>query len=105
MNKLFTSHLTDKQLNTLFTKYKNEKVYSDYIKINENKVIKKYKIGIIVPFRIDRDYDFYDDKRYIRSEQLDYFIKHFKNFLDGQKYKIYIIEQSNDNQKFNEKIT
>ena len=28
MNKLFTSHLTDKQLNTLFTKYKNEKVYS-----------------------------------------------------------------------------
>lgn len=100
-NILIKTYPSPNQIDNLFKYYKDNRLQAEYVKTTEKNVNRNNKIGIVVPFRIDRDYDFYDDKRYIREEQLDYFIKHFKKFMEGQNYKIYIIEQSNDNQKFN----
>jgi hypothetical protein len=58
----------------------------------ENK--KETKTAIIVPFR-----DLEKDKP--RTKQLEKLTEYMKSFLAGEKYKIYVIEQSNDGFKFN----
>jgi len=59
------------------------------------KCIKKSKIAIIIPFR-DNTTD------NIRHKQLQEFIKHMNSFFrKSDYYKIFVIEQSDDNRKFN----
>jgi hypothetical protein len=64
----------------------------------EKKTAKKpettVKIAIIVPFR-----DSEDSKP--RTTQLNEFVTYMENYLRGYEYKIFVIEQKEDNRKFN----
>eukprot|EP01038_Epipyxis_sp_PR26KG_P013138 gene13138-17606_t len=65
-----------------------------HVKILKEIDTTKSRIAIIVPFRdLNREQ--------MRGKQLTQFIKHFEVFLQGQDYKLYILEQSNDARKFN----
>jgi hypothetical protein len=61
--------------------------------IYKQKPVAAVKIAIIVPFR-----DQEDNKR---TEQLNEFVTYMKIYLQGYDYKIFVIEQSNDERKFN----
>jgi len=70
-------------------------------KKSKKSVIDAPNVAIIVPFR-----DIHKDQK--RAHHLKLFVPHMKQFLDKQianrrisDYHIYIIEQSNDNRKFN----
>jgi hypothetical protein len=52
------------------------------------------KIGIIVPFRDT-------DTNKTRTKQLNKLVDYMKSYLKGYDYKIFVIEQSNDQGKFN----
>ena len=53
------------------------------------------KIAIIIPFRES------DKAKNTRTNQLHRFVKYFQKYLKGVDYMIYVIEQSDDNRKFN----
>jgi hypothetical protein len=56
--------------------------------------VKKPKVAIIIPFR--------DDKSQVRTKQLNKLLLHFNSFFaKSTYYKVFIIEQSTDNKKFN----
>jgi hypothetical protein len=78
--------------NVEFSKYKKErkKIKKKYFK---TKTLSKRKIAIIVPFR--------EQIQQKRGKMLIAFLKYMPNFLKNLNYKIYIIEQSDDNKKFN----
>ncbi len=81
-----------KNINNKFVQYKkNRKIIEKEIFTNNN--LSKRKIGIIVPFR--------EQKQQKRGEQLKQFLEYMPKFMKGLNYKLYIIEQSNDNKKFN----
>ncbi len=52
------------------------------------------KIAIIIPFRDN-------EKEKKRTKQLNNLVEYFKTYLKDDQYKIYVIEQSEDNRKFN----
>lgn len=52
------------------------------------------KIAIIIPFR-----DIEKDKP--RTKQLNTLVEYFKTYLKDAEYKIFVVEQSKDNRKFN----
>jgi len=53
----------------------------------------KDKTAIIIPFR--------DDANKVRSKQLAQFTDYMNDYLKGQRFRIFVIEQSNDRRKFN----
>ena len=55
---------------------------------------KDVKIAIIVPFR-----DQESEKK--RTKQLNTLVEYFKSYLKDDEYKIFVVEQSNDQRKFN----
>ena len=55
---------------------------------------KDVKIAIIVPFR-----DQESEKK--RTKQLNTLVEYFKSYLKDNEYKIFVVEQSNDQRKFN----
>jgi predicted glycosyltransferase involved in capsule biosynthesis len=55
----------------------------------------KIKIALIIPFRES------DNELKPRTYQLNQFIKYMESYLSGYNYKIFIIEQSGDDRKFN----
>lgn len=75
--------------------YHKNRDLSERIFFTSNKIFKDTKIAIIVPYR--------DNDAQERAPQLKKFIEHFKKFLKGFKYQIFIIEQSFENplKKFN----
>lgn len=79
--------------------HKNKKSISNSINILSSLKNDKIAIAIIVPFR-----DLTKTKE--RMRQLHIFMKYMTNFMnmtmtEGKKWKIFIIEQSNDGRKFN----
>jgi predicted glycosyltransferase involved in capsule biosynthesis len=54
----------------------------------------KTKIAIIVPYR-----DLHKEQQ--RAKQLEIFVNEMQSFLEPDVYKIFIVEQSNDERKFN----
>ena len=52
------------------------------------------KTAIIIPFRDS-------DEKKTRSNQLEKFVSYMADYLSDVNYKIFVIEQSNDNRKFN----
>ena len=75
-------------------KYREIRKESKLIFIDKPKEIEKNnKIGIIVPYR--------DNIIQNRKSQLIKFLTYFRSYLKGFNYKIFIIEQSNDDNKFN----
>ena len=83
---------------------KIKKDYDKTGKINQTLIYKKSnkldsndknKIAIIIPFRES------DKKNKTRTAQLDKFVKYFSDYLNGYNYMIYVIQQSDDNRKFN----
>lgn len=72
---------------------------SEQVKINIPIKKKQIEIAIIVPYR-----DLHKEQN--RKQQLDLFITSITKFMKPNKsncvpYKVYVIEQSNDNRKFN----
>lgn len=63
-------------------------------KTSKKQAIAAAKIAIIVPFR-----DSEENKP--RTAQLNEFVSYMETYLNGYDYKIFIIEQSEDNRKFN----
>lgn len=76
-----------------YWKYKKNRKKNKIINIEYPTIKKEYKIAIIVPYRNTTDN--------VRKMHLDVFYPHMKNFLNGHKYKIFVIEQSNDGKRFN----
>ena len=75
-------------------KYREIRKESKLIFIDKPKEIEKNnKIAIIVPYR--------DNIIQNRKSQLIKFLTYFRSYLKGFNYKIFIIEQSNDDNKFN----
>ena len=75
-----------------YKKYLQNRTILPKIKITKNNVSER-KIAIIVPYR--------DDKLQNRKKQLIKFLIYMPIFLKRTNYKIYIIEQSDDQKKFN----
>ena len=73
-------------INKMYQYYWKNRDTSERIFFTSKKVFKDTKIAIIVPYM--------DNEAQERAPQLDKFIKHFKKFLKGFKYQIFIIEQS-----------
>jgi len=79
-------------INKIYSNYKkNRKILEKEYITNNN--LSKRKIAIIVPFR--------EQKQQKRGNQLKQFLEYIPKFMKGLNYKIYVIEQSNDNKKFN----
>jgi beta-1,4-galactosyltransferase 1 len=83
------------KINDDYWKYKQSRKTNEiiYLKYPDDPK-RKRKIAIIVPYRND-------PKDNMRKRHLDTFYAHMVNFLKGYKYKIFIIEQSDDNKRFN----
>jgi hypothetical protein len=58
------------------------------------KPVEDVKIAIIVPFRDS-------DESKPRTEQLKTFVAYMETYLEGYKYKIFVIEQQEDRRRFN----
>ena len=54
----------------------------------------KVKIAIIIPFR-----DL--EEKHARTKQLNTLVEYFTSYLKGDDYKIFVVEQNDDNRKFN----
>lgn len=81
-------------INKIFKNYLKTRKTSKFIYFNKPKEFNKdLKIAIIVPYR--------DNPSQNRKEHLKQFLQHFKTYLSGFQYKVFIIEQSDDNKKFN----
>lgn len=116
MDKILTREFIYEYMANIFNciaqkQFKSQDIKEEYWKYKDNRKvitkkeldltwdnIKKCNTSIIVPYR--------DNKVQDRKEQKDKFIKFWKNkksFLDkkGCKFEIIIIEQSDDNRKFN----
>jgi len=89
------------KIDKMYKYYEKNREKSKYIPFLKKKINKKNKIFIIVPYRHDREVDFFDEKKNIRKTQEQFFIDYFKKILDGFDYYIYIIKQRKDGQKFN----
>lgn len=89
--------MNNKNINKEYHEYKSKRKFNkiiNYIRTKINPKTKINKIAVIIPFR-----DLSEDK--FRTKQLQQFLKHFKTFLQGYNYHIFIIQQSNDNRRFN----
>lgn len=79
----------------LLLKHLLNKKKSKEVKEQKEEIVKNNnKIAIIVPFR-----DL--DKNKERTKQLEQLEKYMETYLNGYEYKIFVIEQSDDNLKFN----
>ena len=83
----------ENMINRMYQYYWKNRDTSERIFFTSNKIFKNTKIAIIVPYR--------DNKEQERAKQLNRFIEHFKKFLKGFTYKIFIIEQNENDIKFN----
>ena len=83
-----------KDIEIKFKNYKKTRKVSKFIYINRPKQIEKNtKIAVIVPYR--------DNPIQNRKAHLRQFLNYFKSYLSKFNYKIFIIEQSDDGNKFN----
>ena len=80
-------------VNKEYYKYKKNRKKNKIINLEYPTIKKEYKIAIIVPYRNNSDN--------VRKIHLDAFYAHMTKFLNGHRYKIFVIEQSNDNCRFN----
>jgi len=87
------NEISKNTINKMYQYYWKNRDTSERIFFTSKKVFKDTKIAIIVPYR--------DNKEQERAQQLKKFIEHFKEFLKGFNYKIFIIEQAEHNIKFN----
>ena len=101
--KMVIDNMSDEDKRNLYLN-KIKKVYDKtgkidqmiiYEKINKTEQIGKNKIAIIIPFRES------DKKNKTRKTQLDKLVKYFSDYLNDYNYIIYVIQQSDDNRKFN----
>lgn len=82
-----TKHKVSKaMIKRMWNYYHKNRVLSERIFFTSDKIFKDTKIAIIVPYM--------DNDAQERAPQLKKFIEHFKKFLKGLKYQIFIIEQS-----------
>ena len=85
----------NKKIDDEYWKYKKNRKTNEIIKLNyPDEPKKERKIAIIVPYRNNTSDN-------VRKKHLDTFYSHMINFLKGYKFKIFVIEQSDDNKKFN----
>ena len=75
--------------------YKQTRVMNEIIKLPyPERPEKDYKVAIIVPYRNNPADN-------VRKKHLDEFYAHMNLFLTGHKFKIFVIEQTDDGKKFN----
>lgn len=84
-------------INQLFARYKQKrgKKYIPRLGVSKEMLSPSYDktLAIIVPYRDNPEQD--------RKSQLERFTEHVKKVFKGKKWKLYVIEQSDDGQKFN----
>lgn len=80
-------------INKQYANYKKnrEKASIEYLTLDKKR--NNYSPIIIIPFR--------DDKKQNRSKQLNKISEYFKQYFTDTEYELIIIEQSEDNRKFN----
>ena len=77
-----------------YKKYKEDRKKIEKVEINLDEIEEeKSKIAIIIPYR--------NNKYQSRDKQLAMFIEYYNDYLPSNICDIYIIEQSDDNKKFN----
>jgi hypothetical protein len=82
------------KINDNYWKYKQNRKQNTIINLAyPTEPTKKRKIAIIVPYRNNPDN--------IRKKHLDTFYSHMLKFLSGYPFKIFVIEQSDDDKLFN----
>ena len=89
MTKISNKQFNNEKVNDRYKEYKDKRNVLEKELVEVKSVDSKTKVAIIVPYR--------DNKIQNRSEQLNKFIK----FWEGKNVKVFIIEQSDDNRKFN----
>jgi hypothetical protein len=92
-NSLLNNSFAPGKVNKMYDYYRKNRVLNERIFYKSTKIFPKTKIAIVVPFR--------DNVKQERAGMFKRFILHFKKFLKNFTYQIFIIEQSDDEQKFN----
>ena len=89
MTKISNKQFNNNKVNNMYKEYKEKRIVLEKDLVEVKTIDDKTKVAIIVPYR--------DNKIQNRSEQLNKFIK----FWENKNVKVFIIEQSDDDRKFN----
>lgn len=92
-NFLLNNSFSDKKVREMWDYYFKNRKLCERIFYKTDKIFPKTRIAIIIPYR--------DQPKQNRAAQLKRSISHFKKFLKDFDYRIFIIEQCDDGEKFN----